>query len=160
MLSICRKAIFEQGQGVDPDPHNFGNSSGVALKFMYSLLELKAGIMETEFRLGFNKFVRLICNYLDIEVDNINQTWNRTAVTNDSDLVAMAKDSVGIVSNKTIIKNHPFVEDLEVELEQIRKEKEESIKEFEEGLFEKEIKEINKLEIDADKAVNNNNEKD
>ncbi len=127
---------------------------------MYSLLELKAGIMETEFRLGFNKFIRLICNYLDIEIDNINQTWNRTAITNDSDLAAMAKDSVGIVSNKTIIKNHPFVEDLEEELEQIRKEKKESIKEFGEGLFEKEIKEINKLEIDADKAVNNNNEKD
>ena len=127
---------------------------------MYSLLELKAGIMETEFRLGFNKFIRLICNYLDIEINNINQTWNRTAITNDSDLAAMAKDSVGIVSNKTIIKNHPFVEDLEEELEQIRKEKKESIKEFGEGLFEKEIKEINKLEIDADKAVNNNNEKD
>lgn len=42
-LDITRKAIFEQGQGVDPDPQKFGNTSGEALKYLYSLLELKAG---------------------------------------------------------------------------------------------------------------------
>ncbi|MCD7994499.1 MAG: phage portal protein [Clostridia bacterium] len=30
-LEITRKAIFEQGQGVDPDPQKFGNTSGEAL---------------------------------------------------------------------------------------------------------------------------------
>lgn len=50
LLTITRKCIFEQGMGIDPDPQNFGNSSGVALNFLYSLLELKAGLMETEFR--------------------------------------------------------------------------------------------------------------
>jgi SPP1 family phage portal protein len=32
-LDICRKAIFEQGQGVDPNPEKFSNTSGEALKF-------------------------------------------------------------------------------------------------------------------------------
>lgn len=33
LLATTRKCIFEQGQGIDPDPQNFGNSSGVALGF-------------------------------------------------------------------------------------------------------------------------------
>ena len=47
LLEITRKCIFEQGMGIDPDPQNFGNSSGVALQFLYSLLEQKAGLQET-----------------------------------------------------------------------------------------------------------------
>lgn len=43
VLDATRKAIFEQGQGFDPRPENFGNQSGEALKFMYSLLEMKTG---------------------------------------------------------------------------------------------------------------------
>ena len=39
MLQMTRKSIFEQGKGIDPDPQNFGNSSGTALKYLYSLLE-------------------------------------------------------------------------------------------------------------------------
>ena len=52
MLQMTRKSIFEQGKGIDPDPQNFGNSSGTALKYLYSLLELKAGMAEMEFRVG------------------------------------------------------------------------------------------------------------
>ena len=39
--------------GIDPDPQNFWKRFGVALQFLYSLLEQKAGLQETEFRLGF-----------------------------------------------------------------------------------------------------------
>ena len=66
VLDATRKAIFEQGQGFDPQPENFGNQSGEALKFMYSLLEMKTGLMETEFRLGFARLVRAICKALGI----------------------------------------------------------------------------------------------
>ncbi|WP_447515834.1 phage portal protein, partial [Clostridioides difficile] len=59
LLKTTEKQIYVQGQGVDPKPENFANTSGVALKFLYTLLELKAGLMETEFRLGFAKLVRM-----------------------------------------------------------------------------------------------------
>ena len=75
MLTMTRKEIFEQGQGVDPQPENYGNASGEALKFMYSLLELKAGLMETEFRIGFGEFIRAICGYLGISCEKVEQTW-------------------------------------------------------------------------------------
>lgn len=130
LLTMTRKAIFEQGQGVDPQQQDFGNASGVALKFLYSLLELKAGLAETEFKLGFGEFIRAICKYLNIECKSIIQTWTRTAVTNDTDLANICSSSVGVISNKTILKNHPFVEDADAEEKQIKREKEQSEEQY------------------------------
>lgn len=124
LLAITRKLIFEQGQGIDPDPVNFGNSSGVALKFLYALLELKAGLMETEFKLSFAQFIRIVCEIENITIkdDIILQTWTRTSVSNDLELAEIATKSKGLISNETIVERHPFVEDKEKELEKIKAE--------------------------------------
>lgn len=126
VLEATRKAIFEQGQGFDPQPENFGNQSGEALKFMYSLLEMKAGLTETEFQLGFARLVRAICKFHNIACENIVQTWTRTCIKNDTEMAQICQSSVGIVSRKTILKNHPLVEDVEAELKQLEKEEQET----------------------------------
>lgn len=128
MLQMTRKAIFEQGQGVDPQPENYGNASGEALKFMYTLLELKSGLMETEFRISLEEFITVICQHLKINTDKIDQTWTRNMIRSDKDIADICASSVDIVSKKTILKNHPFVEDAEEELNQIAKEEEENAK--------------------------------
>lgn len=124
LLATTRKCIFEQGQGIDPDPQNFGNSSGVALNFLYSLLELKAGLQETEFKLAFGRFIRCVCRLLHISIkdDTIIQTWTRTSVKNDSELAEIAAKSDGIISQATIVAHHPWVEDSEAEMEAIKEE--------------------------------------
>ncbi len=119
LLTMTRKEIFEQGQGVDPQPDSFGNKSGEALKFMYALLELKAGLAETEFRLGFGELIRAICKFLNDECQSITQTWTRTSIRNEKELAEIASNSVGIISQKTILKNHPWVEDADLEVKQI-----------------------------------------
>ena len=130
LLTIARKCIFEQGQGIDPDPVNFGNSSGVALGFLYSLLELKAGLQETEFRLGFGRFVRCVCRLQGIKIkdDVIIQTWTRTSVKNDLELSQIAAQSRGSISKKTIVMKHPWVDDPETELANLEKEESEAEK--------------------------------
>jgi SPP1 family phage portal protein len=122
LLTITRKAIFEQGQGVDTQPDSYGDKSGEALKFMYSVLELKAGLMQTEFELAFGTFVKAICRYLGTEGKSITQTWTRTAIKSDTELADIAQKSSGIISRKTIIKHHPWVEDPEQEMKQIEEE--------------------------------------
>lgn len=127
LLATTRKCIFEQGQGIDPDPQNFGNSSGVALGFLYSLLELKSGLMETEFKLGFGRFIRCVCRLLGIGIkdDTIVQTWTRTSVKNDLELSQIAQQSKGVISDETIVSKHPWVEDPEKEMETLNAQKEE-----------------------------------
>lgn len=127
MLEITRKAIFTMGQGVDPEQQGLNSTSGEAMKFVYSLLELKAGQTETQFKKGFDTLVRAILKFKGIQVENIIQTWTRTAIKNDADLVTMCSSSVGVVSNKTILAHHPFVEDPEAEAQQMEKEKQEQM---------------------------------
>lgn len=124
LLDITRKAIFDMGQGIDPQQQGFDNTSGEAMKFLYSLLELKAGLMETEFRQGFGELVRAIGRYYGKEPEQIVQTWTRTSIRNDAELVDMCQKSVGVISTKTILKNHPFVENAEDEEKELAAEKE------------------------------------
>lgn len=125
LLETTRKAIFSMGQGIDPEQQSFDSTSGEAMKFLYSLLELKAGLMETEFRLGFGELVRAICRYHNKDVKNIIQTWTRNAIRSESELVDICSKSKGIISDKTIIKNHPLVDDPEQEEKQIAKDQKE-----------------------------------
>lgn len=127
VLTICEKQIYKQGQGVEPNPESFGNSSGVALEYLYSLLELKAGLTETEFRLGFGKLVRLLCKFNNIQVDTIIQTWTRNKIRNDSETADMAIKSKGIISDETIVKNHPWVDNPEDEIKSLKKQKQENL---------------------------------
>lgn len=122
MLEITRKAIFTMGQGVDPEQQGLNQTSGEAMKFVYSLLELKAGDAETEFALGFNELIRAILKFNGKTADNIIQTWTRTSIKNDSELVKMCSESEGIISRRTILLNHPFVENAETEENQLEEE--------------------------------------
>ena len=126
VLEATRKAIFDLGQGYDPRPENFGNSSGEALKFMYSTLEMKCAFKEMNFRPGFAKLVKAICRHAGFEPKKIIQTWTRNRIRNDSELVQMCQQSVGVISKRTILANHPFVTDVEAELKQIDKEEQEA----------------------------------
>ena len=93
---------------------------------MYAPLELKAGLMEVEFRPGFNKLIRLMAKSMGYnEYFPIIQTWTRNAIKNDKETAEIAQASLGIISNKTILKNHPWVEDVEEELKQIKLEEQE-----------------------------------
>lgn len=120
LLDRTRKLIFELGQGVDPNPENFGNSSGVALEYLYSLLELKSGFTEVQFKPAFNKLIRLICG--NLKVGRIVQTWTRNKIRNDKETSEIAKMSQGVISTKTLLKNHPWVDDVDLEEAQLKEE--------------------------------------
>lgn len=132
LLTTTRKCIFEQGQGIDPDPQNFGNSSGVALGFLYSLLELKAGLMETEFKIGFGRFIRCACRVMGIPIkdDTIIQTWTRTSVKNDLEEAQIASQSKGVIADEDIVRKHPWVEDFERSWKAFQKQEEDGKKEI------------------------------
>ncbi len=131
ILEILKKQIYESGQALQQDNEDFGNASGVALKFFYRKLELKAGLTQVEFEKGFNKLIRVIMKFLNIkdwEKKPINQTWTRNMISNDLENAQIAVNSKDIISDETIIKNHPWVEDPEDEIKKVKEQKEEAQK--------------------------------
>lgn len=131
ILEILKKQIYESGQALQQDNENFGNASGVALKFFYRKLELKAGLTQIEFEKGFNQLIREIMRYLKIadwKTKPITQTWTRNMISNDLENAQIANESKDTISDETIVKNHPWVENPEEEMKKLQMQKEEAQK--------------------------------
>lgn len=134
-LELQRKAIFEQGQGVDPTPENFGNTSGEALKHRYSLLDLKAKATMNEFDLGLARLIRALCRYLGIEPESeekLKPIWKPTRTSNETELITNLVNSIGILSEETILSYHPMVTDVKAEQERKKKEADQKAQDQEE----------------------------
>lgn len=125
--------IYTFGQGVNTQIDNIGNvPSGVALKFLYSSLDLKSDMLERKFRVGLQELMWFLCEYLAMEKNeehdykSVNFTFDKSMISNDLENVEMARDSVGVISMRTIRENHPFVTDPLEEERRIEEEKENS----------------------------------
>lgn len=124
--------IVESGQSVNKDLDKFGSApSGVALKFMYSSLDLKCNLMETEFSRGFELLLYFVDLYLQIsghgyyEKIDVELVFNRDMAINEAEQIQNCSNSQGIISDETLIAHHPFVSDVEEELEALKRQKEE-----------------------------------
>lgn len=123
-----KKDIFDFGQGVDKNSDKLGNSpSGIALKFIYSGLDLKCNSLEGWFKWGFEELMRFVNIYLELTGQNISNEdveimFNRDIAINESQVITDCQNSKGVISDKTIMEQHPWVEDVEEEIKQLEKE--------------------------------------
>ena len=115
LLEILEKRIYKSAQSLEQyNAESFGNASGTALKFFYRKLELKAGLTEIQFRKGFNELIRAILQFLKVDTKKpILQTWTRNMISNDLETTQIAMESKDVVSDETILKNHPWVDNPE-----------------------------------------------
>ena len=123
-LDILTEQLFISAMAVNPNPEQTGNQSGTYIEFLYSLLELKAGLMETEFRAAFRKLIRAILRYLG-EPENlpIEQKWTRNKPVNALEIVQMiAQTPDTVLSEESKTKEHPLTENWQTERERIQKE--------------------------------------
>lgn len=130
LLELLKKQIYESGQGLQQDNENFGNASGVALKFFYRKLELKAGLLETEFRESINKLVEAILDFYHLPHKKISQVWSRNMIASDLETSQIATQSVGIIPEKLILQNHPWVDDVDEAERLLEKEEEKEVESF------------------------------
>lgn len=135
-----KRDITEDGQSVNKDLDKFGSApSGVALKFMYAALDLKCNALEVEFKLGFEKLLKFINIYLGesqsiTETHDIDIVFNRDMEINETEVITNCQNSMGVLSKKTIVTNHPWIKDVEAELEQIAIEEEEALSKLEDTI--------------------------
>lgn len=131
-----KQDIYNFGGGVNKDSDKLGNSpSGIALKFIYSGLDLKCNKMEACFKEGFKELLYFVNRYLGLtgsaaEGKAIDIVFNRDIAINESQAITDCQQSAGIVSQRTIVANHPWTVDVDEELKQLNKEKEEAIDDY------------------------------
>ncbi|RIJ64080.1 phage portal protein [Rummeliibacillus sp. POC4] len=121
--------IYSFGQGVNPSPDIIGDApSGVALQNLYSLLDIKASMLERKFTKALRKFMWFIAEYAqlskkgDFNYRDITFTFNKMILVNESEIVDMAQKSQNVISQTTILENHPWVKDVALEQRRLKDE--------------------------------------
>ena len=124
-LDRLEEDIVTFGQGVNPKQGDFGNESGVALKHLYTLLDLKCDQTEARFKRAIKKLFWFIAEYLAIKGEGeynpeaIQSNFDRSMLANEGEKVEMAQKSKGVISDETIASNHPWVDNPQKELDRM-----------------------------------------
>ncbi len=128
-LKITRDNIFLFGQGIDPANFKSSNASGVAIKMLYSHLELKAAKTQTYFEHAINELVRAIMRYLnfsDADKRHISQHWTRTKVEDSLTKAQIVSTVANYSSRESVAKANPIVDDWQQELKDLAKDRQEN----------------------------------
>ena len=142
IIEQFKKAIIENCMGYDAkDDRLGGNANEMNIKSMYSDIELDTNGMETEFQAAFEELLWFINCHLantgvgDFENEEYEIIFNRDIMISESSVINDIKNSVGILSDETLIAQHPWIDDPAEELKRIKKQKEENMDLYGDGAF-------------------------
>lgn len=136
-VEVLRKAIKEDIYNFSHVPNltdeNFaGNSSGVAMEYKLLGLEMITKTKERYYRKGLKKRIKLFCNYLNLmaqgqDATSIVPTFSRSLPKNLQEIAQTLYNLKDLVSMETLLKQIPFVEDVEDEIEKVKEQKLEAV---------------------------------
>ena len=100
-------------------------------------LEMITKVKERYYRRGLQKRIILFCNFLNMQAmaqdaSSVVPTFARSLPKNLQELAQTLYNMKDLVSMKTLLKQIPFVEDPDTEIEELTKQKEEAIKQQQE----------------------------
>ena len=137
ILEIFKKAIIENAMGYDAkDDRLAGNPNQMNIQSMYSDIDLDANNMETEYQASFEDLLWFVnCHFAnmgmgDFEGEEVDIIFNRDILISEGEVIDNCQKSVGVLSDETIIANHPWVDDPQAEMERIKKQKEENMEQY------------------------------
>lgn len=135
---VLRKAVKEDIYTFSHVPNlsdeNFvGNSSGVAMEFKLLGLEMLTKIKERWYKKGLRKRIAIFCTYLGKlklgqEANSIVATLSRGLPKNLIEIAQMVLNLKGTVSQRTLLKQIPFVEDPDDEATTVGEENDEAMR--------------------------------
>lgn len=136
IIEIFKKAIIENAMGYDAkDDRLQGNPNQMNIQSMYSDIDLDANGMETEYQAAFEDLLWFInCHFAnmgmgDFEGEEVEIIFNRDILISEGEVIENVNKSTDL-SLETRLAQHPWVDDVQAEMERIKKEKEEAVEQF------------------------------
>ena len=124
-----RRDIFAYANGVDTKDPELGNASGTALLFRYMGLDNDCAALGAELQSTFQRLKIFADTYFqiisgkDFSQQNFSVVFNTDMPVNEGDVITNCRNSAGIISEKTILENHPWVKSAEEEQRRLAEEK-------------------------------------
>lgn len=110
----------------------FGTSSGIALRYKLLGFENAASAIEKRMTMALQRRIELICSILSLTGGeemwrDIQIIFTRNIPVNATEIVQEVNSLRGLVSDKTLIAQIPFVTDVDAEMEAVKEQKEANI---------------------------------
>jgi len=129
-LRLLRDAIHEFGMAVDIRNASFGTApSGVALKFQYTLLDLKANALIAQMRMALESHFWFVTQEINRQTGAnydpaaIEVSFNKSMITNDVETVNMINASADLVPERILMAAHPLVDDPDKAMREMKKQR-------------------------------------
>lgn len=137
ILNELRKALVHNCRGYDVDElKSAGSPNEMTIKSVYSQIDLDANELETEFQASFEQLLWFVNQHLansglgNFENEQIEVIFDRDMMVNESQVIADVNASASILSKRTYLAQHPYVNDVEAELKELKKEQDEAMEQF------------------------------
>lgn len=134
ILELLKKSLIENAKGYDAkDDRLSGNPNQMNIQSMYSDIDLDANQMETEFQSSLEQLMELVHIHMidsgmgDFTKEKLDFVFNRSVMINNSELIENCIKSTGLLSEKTILAQHPWIHDAMEEIERKKEEIEENL---------------------------------
>lgn len=127
LLDNVRDTIREVAACPNFNDQNFGTSSGVAIRYKLINFENRAGQIEKQMTLALQRRIELICGLASLSMGedmwrDIQIIFTRNLPVDYQDITSMINQLRGIVSNRTLIAQLPFITDIDQEMELVEEE--------------------------------------
>lgn len=136
ILEIFKKALIENAMGYDAkDDRLSGNPNQMNIQSMYSDIDLDANDMETEFQAAFEEILWFVNAHLtntgkgNFE-EKVTVIFNRDMMMDEGQIIENIRNSEGILSDETLIGQHPWIDDAALETKRIEKQRQKEQEEF------------------------------
>ena len=140
IIELFKKSIIENAMGYDAkDDRMNGTPNQMNIQSMYSDIDLDANGMETEYQASMEELLWFLNMHLfnigmgDFEQEEVEIIFNRDMMLNEGEVIDNISKSVGIISDETLVAQHPWVDDVQEELERLDEQKQKNMEEFELG---------------------------
>lgn len=133
IVSLIKKAIIENAMGYDAkDDRLSGSPNQMNILSMYSDIDLDANGMESEFQASFEELLWFVDCHLantgqgDYFNEPVEVIFDRDMMMNETEIIQNINASAEILSEETRLANHPWVKNVQLEMDRKKKEQEES----------------------------------
>lgn len=142
ILDLLKKALIENAKGYDvSDLKSAGSPNEMTIKSIYSDIDLDANETETELQASFEDLLWFINKHLantgngNFENDTVDIIFNRDMLVVESDVINNIKNSVGILSTKTLVAQHPWVKNVDEEMKLLEEEEAKNMEKMQEQMY-------------------------
>lgn len=140
-LNKQRKDLYDFAAAVDTKDVDLGNASGVAINFRYmdlndDCVSLGAELLDTFLQMKPFLDCALQLSGKGVFTEHeFSVLFNMDLPVNELDIITAAKNSAGLISKRTLMENHPWVDDADEEEKRIKEEEQEALDKYGTGLF-------------------------